>query len=209
VSSTATAQRPRPRSRSLARLLTEMFAPPSVVAALLVLVALHSTSSSVDALHWGSIAVLFAALIPVTYIVRGVRRQYLSDHHVQAREQRPGVVLVAVASVIVGLALFALLGAPRDLFALVAGMAVGLAASLAVTMVWKISTHVAVVTGAVVILGLTFGTPYLALLPAVVLVGWARVGIGDHKPTQVVAGPCSAAPSPRSSFLSSAKRRFQ
>jgi membrane-associated phospholipid phosphatase len=93
-----------------------------------------------------------------------------------------------VASVLVGLAILAVRGAPRELVALVAALAVGLASSLAVTLVWKISIHVAVVTGAVVILGLVFGPAYLALLPAVALVGWARAAVGDHTPTQVAAG---------------------
>jgi membrane-associated phospholipid phosphatase len=45
-----------------------------------------------------------------------------------------------------------------------------------------------VVAGAVVTLGLVFGATYLMLLPAIALVGWARVAVGDHTPTQVGAG---------------------
>ena len=93
-----------------------------------------------------------------------------------------------MASVLVGLAILAVRGAPRELVALVAALAVGLASSLAVTLVWKISIHVAVVTGAIVILGLVFGAAYLALLPAVALAGWSRVAVGDHTPPQVGAG---------------------
>ena len=117
-----------------------------------------------------------------------MRRRRLSDHHIGVREQRPLPLLVGIASVLVGLALLNAWGAPRDLVALVAAMAVGLATSLLVTLVWKVSVHTAVVAGAVAILVLVFGPTLLALAPLVALVGWARVEVGDHTPAQVVAG---------------------
>jgi len=80
------------------------------------------------------------------------------------------------------------LGAPRELVALVAAMGVGLIVSLLVTLLWKISVHVAVVAGAVVILVLVFGPLLLVLAPLVALVGWARVEVADHTPAQVTAG---------------------
>jgi len=67
-------------------------------------------------------------------------------------------------------------------------MGVGLIVSLLVTLLWKISVHVAVVAGAVVILVLVFGPLLLVLGPLVALVGWARVEVADHTPAQVIAG---------------------
>ena len=120
--------------------------------------------------------------------VRGVRRRQFTDHHVRLREQRPIAFLVGITSLLVGLALMVLLGAPRELVALVAAMGVGLIVSLLVTLLWKISVHVAVVAGAVTILVLVFGPVLVAAGPLVVLVGWARVEVGDHTPLQVLAG---------------------
>ncbi len=183
----ATPLAPSTRQR-LARVLTEVFAPAPTVAVLLLVVAWRSAPTAAESLKWGLLAALFASLIPLGYILRGVRRRRLSDHHVGVREQRPLPLLVGVASVLVGLALLAAWGAPRDLVALVAAMAVGLATSLLVTLVWKVSVHTAVVAGAVVILVLVFGPALVALAPLVTLVGWARVEVGDHSPAQVVAG---------------------
>lgn len=183
----AVAQR-QPVRRRIARLVTEVFAPVPTVAILLLIVAWRSAPTAVEALKWGLLAALFASIIPFVYILRGVRRRQLTDHHVGVREQRPLPLLVGVASVLAGLALLIAWGAPRDLAALVAAMAVGLASSLLVTLVWKISVHVAVVSGAVVILVLVFGPALLALAPLVALVAWARVEIGDHSPAQTVAG---------------------
>ncbi len=158
------------------------------MAVLLLVVAWRSAPTAAETLKWGLLAALFTSFIPLSYIVRGVRQHRLADYHVGVREQRPLPLLVGVASVLVGLALLSAWGAPRDLVALVAAMAVGLATSLLVTLVWKISVHTAVVVGAVVILVLVFGPALVALAPLVALVGWARVEVGDHTPAQVVAG---------------------
>jgi membrane-associated phospholipid phosphatase len=178
----------RPTHSRLARLVTELLAPAPTVAVLLLLVAWHSAPTAADAVRWGILAALFASFVPFLYIVRGVRRGRLTDHHVRVREQRRLPLLVGVASVVIGLTLLALWGAPRDLVALVAAMVVGLASSLLVTLVWKISIHTAVVAGAVTILVLVFGPSLLILTPLVALVCWARVAVRDHTLTQTVAG---------------------
>lgn len=172
----------------LARLVTELLAPTPTVSALLLVVAWHSADSATEALRWALLATLFASLIPFLYILRGVRLRRLTDIHVKKREQRFGPLLVGVASVAVGFVLLLVLGAPRDLVALVGAMAVGLSTSTLVTLFWKVSVHTAVNAGAVVILVLVYGPPLLVLAPLVALVGWARVEVNDHSPTQVVAG---------------------
>lgn len=171
-----------------ARLVTEVLAPAPVAAALLLLIAWHSTSSVLEAAWWGFLTVLFTVLIPFLYLLYGVRRRRFSDHHVRIRQQRPLPLGVAIVSVLVDVALLLLFGAPRELLALVVAMAVGLGISTAVTLVWKISIHVAVVAGTLVILMLVFGAALLILAPAIVLVAWARVELADHTPRQVVAG---------------------
>ena len=181
------AHQPR-RRRRLARAVTEVLAPTVVTSALLVAVGWHSAATAPDALGWALVAVLFAAVVPLFYILRGVRRHRLTDHHVRLREQRPAPLLVGVVSVLVGLALLARGGAPRDLVALVGAMSVGLLASLLVTLAWKVSIHTAVVAGAVVVLILVFGPALVVFAPAVALVAWARVEVGDHTAPQTLAG---------------------
>jgi hypothetical protein len=181
------ADRTRPVYR-LARTLTEGLAPAPVAGALLVLVAWHSAASALDALRWAVLAVLFAAVVPMAYILIGVRRRRLSDRHVGVRHERPLPLLIGVVSVVVGVGLLIQVGAPRELIALEAAMAVGLGSSLLVTLAWKISIHVAVVTGAIVILLLVFGPGALMLAPAVALVAWARIVLRDHTLGQTVAG---------------------
>jgi membrane-associated phospholipid phosphatase len=187
VEGATTPTRPSAR-RKVARLATEVLAPAPTAAALLVAVAWRSASGTAQGAGWALLAVLIVILVPLLYVVRGVRRRRFSDHHVGVREQRPLPLLVGVASVLIAWALLAAAGAPRDLVALVGAMAVGLSASLLVTLVWKISVHAAVSAGAVVILVLIFGPALLILASLAVLVGWARVELGDHTPPQVVTG---------------------
>lgn len=104
------------------------------------------------------------------------------------RQQRPLPLGVAIVSVLVDVALLLIFSAPRELLALVVAMAIGLGVSTLVTLVWKISIHVAVVTGAITILALVFGSSWLLLTPAVVMVAWARVKLGDHTALQATAG---------------------
>lgn len=173
--------------KQLARVVTELFAPAPVAGCLLVIVAVHSAGSTAG-LWWGLLAAFFAVLLPFLYLLRGVRRKQLTDHHVHLRRQRPRPLSIGVVSVLVGLGLMVILGAPRELVALVVAMAIGLTLSLLVTLFWKISIHVAVVAGAIVILVLVFGQQCLTLVPVVFFVGWARVAVGDHTPLQVAAG---------------------
>lgn len=179
--------------RRIARLITEVFAPLPTVAALLVVIALQSTAHPLDALRWMVVTVLFVSVAPLAYVLFGVRRRRLSDRHVGVREQRPLVLAIAIASATVSLALLAIGGAPRELFALVAAMIAGLVSSLCVTLVWKISIHTAVVTGAVVVLTLVYGAAALFLVPIVVIVSWGRVELGDHSLAQVLTGICLGA----------------
>ena len=176
------------RRHRLARLATELFAPTPVVAALLVVIAAHSGPTILAGLAWGLLAVLIIIPVPLFFVLRGVRRRQLSDRHVGIRAQRPLPMLIGVSAVVVALAALSILGAPRDLVALIAAMFVGLAVSLLVTLCWKISIHTAVVAGSVVILALVFGPNLLLLLALVAIVGWARVELHDHTVAQVIAG---------------------
>jgi hypothetical protein len=178
----------RSAGRRLARLVTEALAPASFAAVLPMVVAWWSASSLVEAVAWWLVAVVFTTVLPMVFILRGVRRGRLTDHHIGVREQRPVPLLVGMGSVAAGLGLLVAGNAPRDLVVLVGAMVGGLVVSLLVTLIWKISLHTGVAAGSVAVLVLLFGPALLALSPVVGLVGWARVQLGDHTAAQAVAG---------------------
>ncbi|MEW2384100.1 phosphatase PAP2 family protein [Micromonospora sp. NPDC047707] len=169
-------------------MVTEVTAPAILVSVLTVTVAWHSARGGLDGLAWGLLATVFVSGIPFAYIVGGVRRGRLTDHHVGVREQRRVPLLFGLGSVAAGLALLAVLGAPRPVLGLAAAGLVGLVVAAAVSHWWKMSIHSAVAAGTVVVLVLTFGARLLVAAPLLALVGWSRVRLRDHTVPQVVAG---------------------
>jgi membrane-associated phospholipid phosphatase len=171
----------------LARAVTEVLAPANLAVAQLLLVGWHSTSGPAG-LGWGLLAATFCGLLPYGIVIAGVHRKRWGDRHLRDRRQRPGPLLTGLASVVAGLAILVVLGAPRELVALVAAMLAGLATALVVTLWWKLSLHTAGAAGTVAILALTFGPALTLAIPTVALVAWARVRLGDHTPAQTLAG---------------------
>ncbi|MFI6065553.1 phosphatase PAP2 family protein [Micromonospora sp. NPDC051227] len=179
--------RPGPGLR-IARLVTEVTAPAVLVSLLIITVSWHSASRPGQGLVWGLLATLFVTGIPFAYIVGGVRRGRLTDHHVGRREQRRAPLLVGLGSVAAGLALLAVLGAPRPVLALAVSGLVGLVVAVSVSHWWKMSIHSAVAAGTLVILMLTFGTRLVVAVPLLAVVGWSRVRLRDHTVAQVLTG---------------------
>lgn len=174
--------------RRLARVITEALAPAPLAVVLLTLIAWHSARSTTTAILSAAVAVLFGSLLPFMFLVRGVRQKRWANHHVPERELRNVPLLVALVSVLVGLALLAWLGAGRQLLALTGAMVAGLVVSLAITQFWKMSIHSAVGAGSVVILILVYGPLAAAAWPLAGAIAWSRIELGDHTLAQVVVG---------------------
>ncbi|MFE9563237.1 hypothetical protein ACFYM0_19250 [Streptomyces sp. NPDC006487] len=175
-----------PRQKA-ARVLTEVLAPAHLVVAQLLLIGWHSTGSWAG-LGWGLLGALFCGAVPIAIVLLGVRRGALTDQHIRVRRQRVVPMGLSLVSVLAGIALLRVLGAPADVFALVVAMLVGLVSSLLVTVGWQISIHMSVAGGTVMILLLVFGP---ALLPAVLVAagtGWSRLVLKAHTTAQILAG---------------------
>jgi membrane-associated phospholipid phosphatase len=173
---------------TVARALTEVFAPAVLVIALLFAVALHASPTLGQGLLYGAITAFFAGGLPYTILLFGIRRGYLGDRHIRERSERPVMMAIGLVSVTVGLLLTWWLGAPRGLFALVAAMVAGVVVSLTITVFWKISIHTATAAGTVAVLILEFGPALWLGLLLVVALAWARVALRDHTTAQVIAG---------------------
>jgi membrane-associated phospholipid phosphatase len=177
-----------PRRLRLARVVGELLSPPPILVALALVVAWDSGPTPAAAVLWGGVAAVSASVLPYALILRGVRRGRLSDRNISLREQRVRFGVVAIASVLAGLAVLAAFGAPAALVALQASIAAGVACGWLVTLWWKISVHAAIAAGAATALTLVFGPALLAAWPLVALIAWSRVQVGDHTPAQVAAG---------------------
>jgi len=172
----------------VARVLTEIFAPAVLAATLPIVIGMHAGRTVPTGLSWGLLASLFGALIPYAMIWFGVRRGRLSDRHIGVREQRTKPLALGLVSVLVGLALLQLLGAPRELVALVVASFVGGFIATVINHFWKLSVHASVAAGSMVVLALAFGPFLLTTAVVVAAVGWSRVRLRDHTTWQVITG---------------------
>jgi membrane-associated phospholipid phosphatase len=177
-----------PQRLRVARLVGELLSPPPILAVLALVVAWDSSPTLAMAVLWGGIAALSASVLPYALILRGVRRGRLSDKNISLREQRIGFGVVAIASILVGLAVLVAFDAPAEMVALVASIAVGVACGWVITLWWKISVHAAIAAGAATVLLLVFGPALLVVWPLVAVIARSRVQVGDHTTAQVLAG---------------------
>ncbi|WP_461170223.1 phosphatase PAP2 family protein [Arthrobacter sp. Z1-15] len=173
-------------STRAARIVTETTAPTVLVGLLLLLQPLLSPGVT-----WlqGIVAAGFTVGLPFAGILWLKRRGAVTDHHVGRREQRAPILVASAASIGVGALLLILLDAPAALFGEIGGVFIGLVLCLAANLVWKLSVHSAV--AAYVGLALLAPIPLVGSALALLLAsatGWSRVKLGDHTPTQVLAG---------------------
>jgi hypothetical protein len=172
----------------IAVVVSEVLAPAVLVAVLLLTVGWHAGDTPGVSRWWGLPGALFAAVIPLGYVLHGVRKGRLTNHHIPERAARRVPLLFGTASLVAGLLLLLALGAPREVLALLTTGGVGLAIFALVTHWWKMSIHAGVASGTVAALTVIYGGIALLGVPLVLLGCWARVRLTAHTPAQVVVG---------------------
>lgn len=171
--------------RTVAVAVSEVLAPAHLAAAVGLAVSLKSGGGVVAGLGWASLVLLFTAVLPYGFILLGVRAGWWRDHHVPELSRRPAALLAGVVSVAIGLASLVGLGAPRALVGLVVAQVVGLAVAAVVSVVWKVSIHVAVACGSAAVLVLVFGPRLAWSVPLALAVAWSRLVLRAHTVAQV------------------------
>ncbi|MFG3438388.1 hypothetical protein ACGF0J_14185 [Nonomuraea sp. NPDC047897] len=174
--------------------MTDLFAPMWIVMSLPL--AVGTVTSGWAGFGWGVLAAALCGGIPAVIIFGGVRKGWFGDWHIGERSQRPKLVAVIVALVVIAVGLLVAFDAPRVMVACVVIMLATLAVVGPITMRWKISFHTAVAAGSVVMLAWVLPWPGVVLGAGgalVALIGWARVVIRDHTAAQTAAGAMAGA----------------
>lgn len=183
------------RSEALARFATEAFSPAVLAVVVPIAVGARVADPPLLGVGWGALAALFVGVLPYLAIRLLLRAGRITgDHHVPERRERALPIALALVSIVVGLVLLAVLGAPAAVttFGLVT-VAVVVAVGV-VNLAWKLSGHAAVVATCAVVVLIAYGTwSLLVSVPVLLWTGWSRVRLGAHTPAQVVAGAATGA----------------
>jgi hypothetical protein len=152
---------------------------------LLIPLTIAVTTRSV---RWGVIIAL-TTIVPLLLITaRNVRRGAWSDFDVSRRDQRLGLYTAAIPLLLVGAAVFYMLGAsPRLLRGFVAA-AVMFAAGVATNRFLKISLHMMCAAFCAVLVAWQFpqSAPFVALLT--LAIAWSRRQLDRHTVAEIIAG---------------------
>ena len=172
-------------SHQLARVLSHVFAPTILATALLLLTPLRFPE-----VPWSQalLATTFTTFIPWAVLGWARATGKVSNVHVTRREQRWPLLLVALVSILGGIGLMILRHTEAVMIREVLLVLAGLMITGSITLVWKISIHVAVASFVVLqaFADQPYG-PYLAVV-MVALTSWSRVKISHHTSSQVFAG---------------------
>ena len=172
----------------LAKALTEVFSPAHLIIIITFTTGVFTATSIITGIGWGVLAALFAGVIPYTIILISVRRGSVGDKHIYDRAQRIRPLALSAISVVTGIVLLAVLGAPAAVIGVELSMLAGLALTLPITVKWKISMHAAVAATTAATLVILYGPAWALAFVAVFAIAWSRVVLHDHSIAQVVAG---------------------
>ena len=181
-------QNDKTMQQKLAHVISEISNPLFIALPTFLVIALITAPDPLHAFLWWIIAVLGISVAPFLFILQGVRKGKLTDHHVSKREQRFVPLVFGLICMILSFVLLYLLGVSAVLMATVVAVIVACVISLAVTKYWKISLHLVGMAGAVTVFVLLFGPLMLVLSPLVLVVGWARWQVRAHSIYQAIAG---------------------
>ncbi|GAA1978526.1 hypothetical protein [Kitasatospora viridis] len=193
---TATAAPARPqnndgtRARRWAQMITDGMEPKNIITAVCAIIG--SGRFGLPGLGWAAICVVFAAVLPVLFIHRVVKREGggWAQRHLTEVQLRIVVIPIILLMVTAGLLLLVALHAPKAIIAMQAAMLATLGAVYLITVwwTWKISGHTSVYAGAVAMAAVELGPWWWLALPLVVIIAWARVTLREHTLAQTVAG---------------------
>jgi membrane-associated phospholipid phosphatase len=135
------------------------------------------------------------AVLPTLFVYAAYLAGLISSPDLPRRSERLQPALFTTLCVVAAYPLLRGVGAPSVFLSIDAALAVQMAVLGVVTVWWKISYHAAGAAG-LALVALALGDLSVAgpLLTLPALVGWARVRLGRHTPSQVVAGWASALP---------------
>ncbi|ROZ42693.1 hypothetical protein EEB13_29940 [Rhodococcus sp. WS3] len=181
---------PRTAADKAARVITEVGAPwiLNIVASMII-------GMAVGAPGWGVFVAVFGGVVPMIFILVGMRRAKISDHHVTRINERHMLIASLLVVTLGALIVQVVAGAPIEMIAFLSSGLAALAVAAVITSAlhWKVSGHTGASAAIAVVLALSVSPWWLLALALTPMIGWSRVHLGDHTKGQVVAGAIAGA----------------
>jgi len=183
---------------TVAKVISKIMNPFSLCALLFLLVAWAKADSLPALLSWIAVILLFLVVWPPVYVyIRtssgGGKNKGSKNPMTFFRHRQRDVLIIGVTSVVPCVALLIILNASSFLtFSFVVMLAISMSVAL-LSRFYKASLHLAIVTGAVIVLALTWERTLYPLLAIIPVVGWARYTLGQHNLKQLATGTGLAA----------------
>jgi len=173
-------------SRRAAEIISTMLNPLFVAAPTLLALLISERPSNLPAL--ALVVLAFGTVVPLAILYVLVRRGALPDMHILNREDRSVAFVSVMSSYVLGAILLLLASAPPIVTAVILCYLGNSLIMMLISIRWKISIHASGITGPVTVLTYSLGAVGLFLFGLAVPVGWARIRLGVHTLSQVVAG---------------------
>jgi len=189
------------RGYAVARLISQIFHPVILSVVSIFIVGVLGVRPLASGLGWAVLCTLIQVLPPTIFFSVRLRQGIYSDDDVSVRSQRNELYLFGMATVLVGVVLLIILGAPTSFVALLASAALLNGLSWFINLSWKISIHSAGIGSCATIAALYSKPLGLLLWVCALSLGWARLRTRNHTLMQVVAGLALACACVVGSFL--------
>lgn len=181
------------KAQKIAKLVSNIFHPWSVLVPVLALAAYQVVGESVECLKWTLLAFVPALLSPLIYakirvvvLSRGGSQQKISRSLVRDKPEQL-FIMAGLFGVPSALILY-LLNGPRNLLIIILGITAVMLSLALVNLTYRASFHLAMVTSMLASLWFLFGRVSLVVFLLLPILGYSRYRLGAHTPVQMVAG---------------------
>ena len=168
-------------SKVIAKIISTVLNPLVILSVLPFLLLYRSSSNFQMSIFWETISLIFLGIFSA-FVLGGVYLGYFSDLDISNRKQRISLLSFALLLSAVYIGFLYFFNAPKILFVVTFGLMLGLWAAEIINKKFKLSIHVAAITG--------FASffQYIGAYLLVPLVAWARIKTRNHSLYQTIAG---------------------
>ncbi len=176
----------------LAYWISTIFSPPIVASVLILAYASIISMSKTDFWLWGGMTIFWIVGLPGILVVWGNIAGKYDSFHLNKRQDRFWPFFLAIVGTAIALWILMNSNAPFQFIILIISAFINLIVFTIITLCWKISVHMAVLTSACISAIYLFGWIAVIVLPVIPLVMWARIQRKKHTPLQTIGGVCIA-----------------